>query len=122
MNRYLPVRECFRRLVPTWLASEPFAVEIRKNRSARRSPSRDDLRAAGADRAVLTKAIALLVLLLMTGCASPAARQMRLVSKPNMTFSDSVAFSYNSSRLLPQLATGFSAAGGPQNSGCTSCR
>lgn len=63
-----------------------------------------------------------LALVLGAGCAAPAVRQQRLVAKPNMTFSDSVAFAYNSSRLLPQLATGLAAAGGPQNSGCTSCR
>lgn len=63
-----------------------------------------------------------LALVLCAGCAAPAVRQQRLVAKPNMTFSDSVAFAYNSSRLLPQLATGLAAAGGPQNSGCTSCR
>jgi hypothetical protein len=53
--------------------------------------------------------------LLLDGCSAPSVRQQRLVAKP-------FAFSYNSSRLLPQLATGFAAAGGPQNSGCTSCR
>jgi hypothetical protein len=59
---------------------------------------------------------------LLAGCSVPAVRQQRLVAKPGMTFSDSAAFSYNSPRLLPQMATGLSAAGGPQNSGCTSCR
>ena len=58
----------------------------------------------------------------LDGCTALKPNEQRLVAKPNMTFSDSAAFSYNSSRLLPQLATGFAAAGGPQNSGCTSCR
>ncbi len=58
----------------------------------------------------------------VSGCSAPAVRQQRLIAKRNMTFSDSAAFSYNSPRLLGQLATGFAATGGPQNSGCTSCR
>lgn len=44
--------------------------------------------------------------LLLAGCQSPTVRQQRLVAKPNMTFSDSAAFSYNSPRLLGQFATG----------------
>ena len=63
-----------------------------------------------------------LVALLLTGCASPAVRQQRFVAKPNMTFSDSAAFTYNSNRLLPQLAPGLGGSGASQNSGCTSCR
>lgn len=58
----------------------------------------------------------------LVGCSAPAVRQQRLVSRPNMTFSDSPAFIYNSPRLLPQLATGFAGSGAAQNSGCTSCR
>ena len=58
----------------------------------------------------------------LAGCTALKPNEQRLVAKPNMTFSDSAAFSYNAPRLLPQLATGFAAAGGPQNSGCTSCR
>ncbi len=72
-------------------------------------------------RRILTGGFALLALLL-AGCASPAVKQQRLVAKPNMIFSDSMAFTYNSSRLFPQLAPGFSGAGASQNSGCTSCR
>ena len=64
----------------------------------------------------------LLVAILLGGCAAPAVRQQRLVARPNMTFSDSAVFTYNSARLLPQLAPGFASSGGAQNSGCTSCR
>jgi len=64
----------------------------------------------------------LALLALLAGCSSPAVRQQRLVARPNMTFSDSVAFTYNSPRLLSQLATGFAGSGAAQNSGCTSCR
>jgi len=60
--------------------------------------------------------------LVLFGCSSPAVRRQRLVAKPNMTFSDSAAFTYNAPRLLPQLARGFGSAGASQNSGCTSCR
>lgn len=59
---------------------------------------------------------------LLAGCSTPAVRNQRLVAKPNMSFSDSAVFMYNSSKLFPQLATGFAASGGGQNSGCTSCR
>ena len=58
----------------------------------------------------------------VAGCSAPAVRQQRLVAKPNMTFSDAPAYQYNSSRLMSQQATGLAGAGGPQNSGCTSCR
>ena len=64
----------------------------------------------------------LAVLVLLAGCSTPAVRQQRLIAKPNMTFSDSVAFTYNSPRLLSQFATGFGGSGAAQNSGCTSCR
>jgi hypothetical protein len=64
----------------------------------------------------------LAIVLGLTGCSAPAVRQQRLVAKPNMTFSDSAAFTYNSTRLLPQLAPGFGGSGASQNSGCTSCR
>ena len=62
------------------------------------------------------------LLLLLAGCSSPAVRQQRLVSKPNMLFSDLAAFTYNSARLLPQLEPGAATSGGAQNAGCTSCR
>lgn len=71
---------------------------------------------------ILSGGLALVALLLLTGCASPAVRQQRMVAKPNMTFSDSAAFTYNSTRLLPQLAPGLGGSGASQNSGCTSCR
>lgn len=64
----------------------------------------------------------LAVLALLAGCSTPAVRQQRLIAKPGMTFSDSVAFTYNSPRLLSQFATGFGGSGAAQNSGCTSCR
>jgi len=76
----------------------------------------------GRDRAPLVLAVTGAAVLALAGCSSPAVRQQRLVSRPNMLFSDSPAFTYNSPRLLPQLAPGFAGAGASQNSGCTSCR
>ena len=67
-------------------------------------------------------AMTFLVALFAAGCAAPSVRQQRLVARPNMVFSDSAVFNYNSSRLLPQVASGFASASGSQNSGCTSCR
>ena len=63
-----------------------------------------------------------LVAAALAGCSSPAVRSQRLVAKTNMTISSSAAFSYNSSKLMPQLAPGIAGAGASQNSGCTSCR
>jgi hypothetical protein len=70
----------------------------------------------------MSATLPLAAMLLLAGCSGPTARQQRLVSKPNMLFSESLAFSYNSSRLLPQLETGLDTFGGGQNTGCTSCR
>lgn len=66
--------------------------------------------------------LGLLTVLGLTGCTALRPGEQRLVAKPGMIFSDSAAFSYNSSRLFPQMATGFASSGGAQNSGCTSCR
>ena len=63
-----------------------------------------------------------LLALALAGCSTPAVRQQRLVARPNMTFADAATFQYNSSRLLPQQASGLVGAGAGQNSGCTSCR
>lgn len=63
-----------------------------------------------------------LLILSWVGCTALRPNEQRLVAKPNMTFSDSATLVYNSSRLFPQLASGFATAGGTQNSGCTSCR
>ena len=69
-----------------------------------------------------SKALLLLVPLVMAGCSTPAVRQQRLVAKPNMTFADSAVFGYNSPRLLPQIGPGFPGGDASQNSGCSSCR
>lgn len=73
-------------------------------------------------RLIRSGCLPLAMLALFAGCSSPAVRQQRLIARSNMTFSDNVAFSYNSPRLLSQFATGFGGSGAAQNSGCTSCR
>jgi hypothetical protein len=57
----------------------------------------------------------------LPGCARVGAHQQRLVSKPNMTFSDSVVFGYDQ-KLVPQVEPGSAFSAGAQASGCTSCR
>jgi hypothetical protein len=56
-----------------------------------------------------------------TGCTYVGPQQQRLVSKPNMEFSDSPVFSYQNN-LTPQLEPGSAAPGSVQSSGCTSCK
>jgi hypothetical protein len=58
--------------------------------------------------------------ILLSGCAVPVHEQ-RLVSQPNMQFSDSPVFSYQA-RQLTQIESGAAASGGAQAAGCTSCR
>jgi hypothetical protein len=62
-----------------------------------------------------------LLALLASGCATVGPEQQRLVSKPNMQFSQSAVFSY-SSKLMPQVQPGLATSGGAQPSTCTLCR
>jgi hypothetical protein len=55
------------------------------------------------------------------GCTQIEPQQQRLVSKPNMEFSDSPVFNYQN-KLTPQLEPGSTSSGGAQSSGCTSCK
>lgn len=66
--------------------------------------------------------LGVMMVLGLTSCTALRPSEQRLTAKPNMTFSDSAAFSYNAPRLFPQMATGFASSSGAQNSGCTSCR
>ena len=52
-----------------------------------------------------------LLILSWTGCTALRPSEQRLVARPNMTFSDSATLVCNSSRLFPQLASGFATAG-----------
>jgi len=59
--------------------------------------------------------------LALCGCGSVPVHKQRLVSKPNMLFSDSAVFTYLP-KLLVQTEPGAAATGGSQAAGCTSCR
>jgi len=113
-----------RRLVLNWIPSQSFRLRFREtDRPERRGDACLAQSAwARARRFALSAGLPLVALLSVAGCSSPAVRQQRLVSKPNMLFSDSAAFTYNSARLLPQLEPGSAASGGAQNAGCTACR
>lgn len=55
------------------------------------------------------------------GCKSVPAMEQRLVSKPNMVFSDSPVFAYQW-QVLTQIEPGSALSGGAQAAGCTACR
>jgi len=61
------------------------------------------------------------LVLCLAGCVQVPVNQQRLVSKPNMEFSDSLVFNYQN-KLLPQVEPGAAFSGGAQSSGCTSCK
>jgi hypothetical protein len=113
-----------RRLVLRWAGHEAFRVPIRTaSRFGRRCAVSPACRVWNHGRRfALSGCLPLVVIVLLAGCSSPAVRQQRLAAKPNMLFTDSAVFTYNSPKLLPQLAPGFAGSGGAQNSGCTSCR
>ena len=58
--------------------------------------------------------------LLMIGCVHVPPQHQRLLSKPNMQFSDSAVFSYQD-RLLTQFESGSAAFTGGQSGDCGSC-
>ena len=108
-----------------WVSDDPFELAL-IDKSPRlvepESPQpRSEVRFRGKRFQAATIIVAV-ALVAVAGCSGPSVAQQRLVAKSNMTFSGSSAFAYNSSRLLPQLASGFGSSGGAQNSGCTSCR
>jgi len=59
--------------------------------------------------------------ILLPACASVGPDRQRLVSKPNMLFSDTSAFNYQS-KLLFQTESGSGFVAGGKAAGCTSCR
>ena len=63
----------------------------------------------------------LLTLFFQQGCQSVAVHEQRLLSKPNMTFSDSYIYAFQP-RLTTQIEPGAAASGGAQDAGCTSCK
>jgi len=56
-----------------------------------------------------------------TGCGTVPLQQQRLVSKPNMVFSDSPVYAFPSG-LLAQVEPGTASSGGAQVAGCTACQ
>ena len=58
--------------------------------------------------------------LMMTGCVHVRPQQQRLVSKPNMQFSDSAVFTYQD-KLLTQIESGSASFTGGQSGDCGSC-
>jgi hypothetical protein len=68
------------------------------------------------------RTIVLLVsVLTLSGCKAVPIMQQRLVSKPNMVFSDSPVFSYQS-QVVSQIEPGSALSGGAQAAGCTACQ
>ena len=57
----------------------------------------------------------------LIGCKAVPLNQQGLVSKPNMTFSDSPVFAYQSN-VLTQVEPGTAGSGGAQAAGCTACQ
>lgn len=65
--------------------------------------------------------IALSTCLLFAGCQTVPAYQQQHVSKPGMTFSESLVES-SASSLTAQVEPGSQTSGGAQASGCSACR
>ena len=64
--------------------------------------------------------VLIVVMLILSGCAHVPPLQQRLVSKPNMQFSDSSVFNYQD-RLLSQFESGSASSVGGRSSDCGSC-
>ena len=77
---------------------------------------------AGPLRSEFRRACGILfvAVLVGSGCVTVGPNEQRLVSKPNMVFSQSAVFSYEN-KLLPELEPGTATSGG-QTAGCTSCK
>ena len=116
------------RLAVRWPSQRPFSLPVLAKVSLMKSGnSRADETRCGANvRACAPRALALLglglaVAFILSGCSSVGVHQQRMVSKPNMLFSDSAIFAYHP-KLLVQMEPGSAATGGAQAAGCTSCR
>jgi hypothetical protein len=71
-------------------------------------------------RARFRLAVLMCAAVALVGCARVAPEQQRLVSKPNMQFSDSHVFDYQTG-LLTQIESGSASFTGGQSAGCGSC-
>jgi hypothetical protein len=65
--------------------------------------------------------VSALALLFGSGCSMVEPHQQRLVSKPNMGFSDTGPFVYQA-KLTLQTEPGSVFSGGARAAGCTSCK
>lgn len=63
----------------------------------------------------------ILMCIVLNGCSHVPVQKQRLVSKPNMQFSDSLVFNY-SNTLQAQTEPGSVMSGGAKSAGCTSCK
>src|SRR5262245_31133346 len=63
----------------------------------------------------------LLMAVFLCGCVRVGVHEQRLVSKPNMTFDESVVFGTRPA-LTVQIEPGTAFSGGAQAGGCTSCK
>jgi hypothetical protein len=67
------------------------------------------------------RALALVLLALAGGCATVGPQDQRLVSKPNMQFSRTAAYSY-AWKLESNLLTGLQSPAGATATTCASCK
>ncbi len=72
-------------------------------------------------RLIAPTTIILILLAALAGCSTVDIADQRLVSKPNMVFSDSDVFDY-SNGAHSIMEPGTAGSGGGQASGCTSCK
>ncbi len=72
-------------------------------------------------RGILFVLVLFLAVLGGFGCQSVPVMEQRLVSKPNMVFSDSPVFAYQSP-VMSQIEPGLALSGGAQAAGCTACQ
>ncbi len=61
------------------------------------------------------------ILIIASSCTHVEVTEQRLVSKPNMLFSDSPVFNYQS-RFISQIEPGSASDGGNQGTGCSTCQ
>ncbi len=72
-------------------------------------------------RVVGLSAVMVFAAVTLTGCKSVSVLDQRLVSKPNMVFSDLSSYTWQS-LLLTQVEPGSAMSGGNQAAGCTACQ
>ncbi|MDA1272629.1 MAG: hypothetical protein O2960_01065 [Verrucomicrobia bacterium] len=94
---------------------------ICRNEERRAMPDEGPAAEAARWRLFLRCSLLIALTFLLPACASVGPDRQRLVSKPNMLFSDTAAFNYQS-KLLIQTESGSGFVAGGKAAGCTSCR